>query len=454
MFVIIKVALLDTGIDEWLVNGSNEVNLPNIVKGNYTQHGTNCYLILKKYIKNKKVPIKSRCILTNKGSGLIKNLKSALNWCVENNIKIVNLSCGTTNFKDYENLRNLINEYYYKGIIFIVASSNTGLMSYPSSLSTVIGVKTLKEQNLDYCINKNIHTGVDILALSTHKIKIFDISFYTPKSNSYATPYITAKVVDILTMNKYLTINGIKNKLLNKKYFQYFKPDWISKGYIIGNIRKTKAQFYFKTTKNIEEADTLIFYNKQEILEKYYNKNCVYLCNNYIEWSFQYFFWQTKNIEKYIEKSFNTKNKIEVPIIEINFDIQEDLIFFLCQIKKLFENNGYNAYVVSNETDSVLYDLNFIPHKYFNNNNYKNKIKNFLYWEVYYKQIDIIILCCNRKNINIESDLQLNLFNTHKLNLQILFNNDIVNNFYNSLDENSIKSIYYNIINLIGDTNE
>lgn len=208
--MIVKVAILDTGIDDWLVNSSNEINIPNIVKGNSTQHGTNCYLILNKYIIDEKVSIKSICILNNDGSGLIENLKSALNLCLENNINVVNLSFGTINFKDYEKVRKVINEYYHKGIIFVASTSNEGFTSYPSSLSTVIGVQAKESNSIIKLEENNIHLGIDFIAPSIHKLNIFDLEIITLASNSYATPYITSKIVNLLNKNKNLTFNEIK----------------------------------------------------------------------------------------------------------------------------------------------------------------------------------------------------------------------------------------------------
>ena len=47
------------------------------------------------------------------------DLKSAFDWCLMNNISLVNLSFGTTHFKDKGIIRQLVNQYANKGLITV-----------------------------------------------------------------------------------------------------------------------------------------------------------------------------------------------------------------------------------------------------------------------------------------------------------------------------------------------
>jgi len=78
----LKIAVLDNGVDEKLLASCG---LPDIIqqnKGNISDeedlflHGTNCAMII--------------------GKGNVDDLKSAFDWCLMNNIRLVNLSFGTT----------------------------------------------------------------------------------------------------------------------------------------------------------------------------------------------------------------------------------------------------------------------------------------------------------------------------------------------------------------------
>lgn len=126
----------------------------------------------------------------------------------------------------------------------------------------------------------------------------------------------------------------------------------------------------------------------------------------------------------------------------------------MCELKAIFKNNDYNAYIISNQVDCILYDLNFILNKMFCNNKYTEKIRSFLFLETYFKNIDILIFCVNCVNVenkNIDTDLKITLSNSNKINLEILFDEKIITNTYNNLNKETVNDIYVNIIKLLGD---
>lgn len=96
------------------------------------QHGTFCALIFEKY--NSDCILNSVRILDKNGKGGVEKIEPALEWCYQNNIKIVNLSFGTTNFNECEKLKKLINKYVYNGMIIVAATANSGFVSYPASV--------------------------------------------------------------------------------------------------------------------------------------------------------------------------------------------------------------------------------------------------------------------------------------------------------------------------------
>ena len=115
-----------------------------------------------------------------------------MEWCFKNQISLVNLSLGTSDFKDCEKLRTLINKYAAKGMIIIAATANSGFVSYPASFTNVIGVATTGSPlgySKDY-----MQMGIDTVVPSEHTVKICDEEIKTLLSNSYAAPYASALI--------------------------------------------------------------------------------------------------------------------------------------------------------------------------------------------------------------------------------------------------------------------
>ena len=72
-----------------------------------------------------------QCLLirSNYGKDII-NLYDALDWCLKNNIFLVNLSFGTTHFKDFSEIQKTVNYFTNKGMLLICATSNDNLTTY------------------------------------------------------------------------------------------------------------------------------------------------------------------------------------------------------------------------------------------------------------------------------------------------------------------------------------
>ena len=147
-------------------------------------------------------------ILDKDGNGRIEKIEPAFEWCYQNNITIVNLSFGTTNFNEYEKLRNLVNKYVNNGLIIVAATANSGFVTYPASLTNVIGIATT-DSPLNY-FKDYMQMGIDSVVPSEHIVKICDIETITSLSNSYAAPYICALIANKLNNDKTLDIVKLK----------------------------------------------------------------------------------------------------------------------------------------------------------------------------------------------------------------------------------------------------
>lgn len=180
-------------------------------------HGTACAAIICKYAKE--ALISSVKILNERNKTTAAQLIMALEWCLKNNIGIVNLSLGSTDINEKENINSVINKAVDEGMIIVAASSNNGKITYPAAFSKVIGVKTLRQQYAGegYLYHYKPVDGVDISAPSVHKLVNYFGEDESSSCNSFAAPYITAQVYNILqeAHSAYSPIE-VKNMLFQK----------------------------------------------------------------------------------------------------------------------------------------------------------------------------------------------------------------------------------------------
>ncbi|RCX12213.1 subtilase family protein [Anaerobacterium chartisolvens] len=407
----VKIAVVDNGIDEALlkrqlnhrvyINHDGQCIFDNADMNKVSfMHGTTCALIIEKYLSD--FSISSVRILSENGSGLIEALYQALEWCLKNEIKVVNLSLGTKHFKDKALVRSLINRCANQGMCIIAATANSGYITYPASFSNVIGVAMEGNEHCEFIGNE--HIGIDVAAPSGHELNICGRKIISRQSNSYAAPYVTALIGKLLLEMGLHNIAEIKQALRTHSEYnmrllsEYYEPDWI--GTALVRIRKTKskANYYFNYVNGTisqvpDHADTIITDNLAELEEAgEYNKNIVYLGKENIEKNISgRFFWSPKKRLKQIFNCVGEKKELNIPVILCEFDESMDEMFLLTELRRNFNEDNYNIYTASLEADSILYDLEYIPRecleagdiKYFNS---------FIYWQTYYKQSDGIIL--------------------------------------------------------------
>ena len=160
---------------------------------------------------------------------------TALSWCLENKIDLINLSIGTTSLVDVSHLSFKINELVENGTVIVSASSNNNKMTFPASFDNVIGVKALKsklKQTGFIYVEKSIDR-IEVNCYVKNEIIEYNDKFYNIYcSNSYAAPFISAKICDFL-FNGCNSLEQIKdrlktnslpmdNKSIKKNYKKYF----------------------------------------------------------------------------------------------------------------------------------------------------------------------------------------------------------------------------------------
>lgn len=205
-----KIALLDVQVntrqfdlhDVDLLCVDNE---RHIIPGSYFKkndvlynHGTICAAIIRKYAP--KTPIVNIAILEQDSLTCdVEKLMAALKWCTENEIHMIHLSAGTTNILDYVKLSSIEYDVNMKNTILIAAQNNNSKYTMPASLPNVIGVrKNIHYTSEQYKVMYNTIDGINIEASGLHTLQNKDIIFDTQNCNSYAAPYITAKIYNLM----------------------------------------------------------------------------------------------------------------------------------------------------------------------------------------------------------------------------------------------------------------
>lgn len=403
-----RIAIIDNGINRDLIckekiqaqividennrciEDKNEIQITDF------QHGTFCALIVEKY--NSHCILDSVRILDKNGKGGIEKIEPALEWCYQHNIRVVNLSFGTTNFNECEKLKKLVNKYAYNGMIIVAATANSGFVSYPASFTNVIGVATIGSP-LSYS-KDYMQMGIDTVVPSEHMVKMFDEEIRTSLSNSYAAPYVCALIANRLNIDKALDIKKLKEYAREQSHTEMvggvYEPDWVYRAYITGRKKTSRADYYFETVSGEfneirEEVDTVIACSVADLESlDAKNKNVIYLGKEDIyNIDVHGFFWSRETRQQQILNNHYQGNSLEVPVVVLAIETAIDSFYILTELKRAFACDGYNAYTIEMEPECVLYGLEYMPEPVSDYEAWKTFIES----QVFYKQSDLVIWC-------------------------------------------------------------
>lgn len=401
-----QIAIIDNGITRKFIETDEIrskifVDDDNNCKEDYAgtqitdfQHGTFCALIVKKY--NSHCILNSIRILDKDGNGKIEKIEPALDWCYQNNIRVINLSFGTTNFNECDRLKRLVNKYVHKGLIIVAATANSGFISYPASFTNVIGVATTGIP-LNY-FKDYMQMGIDTVVPSEHIVKMCDEEIKTSLSNSYAAPYVSALIANRLNADNSLDIRKLKKYAKDQSHIKMvegiYEPDWIYKAYIMGRKKTSRAKYYFETVtgefNEIQDTvDTIIALSMTDLKKlDIKNKNLIYLGKEEIHnIDVQGFFWSRETRQRQIMNNHYHGNGLEVPVVILEIEAVIDSFYILAELRRVFASGGYNAYIIGMEPECVLYGLEYMPEPVGEDEVWKN----FIEGQVFYKQSDLVI---------------------------------------------------------------
>jgi len=212
----VRVALIDSGVDKThpkIIEASivyEESLLHSTV--DEAGHGTACANILLEVAPQ--IELVSIKVLDDNLKGECSDLIVALEWCLDNNIEIINLSLGCNQEVYKLKLFELLEKIYLNGIIVVVANSNDiKEKSYPAGFSSVITVTSHEKEN-EGMILSTPSLGIDFSAFAQgRKVAWKNHLNKIVSGNSFATPYITGRVACIKSKHPNLEPYEIKTIL-------------------------------------------------------------------------------------------------------------------------------------------------------------------------------------------------------------------------------------------------
>ena len=175
-------------------------------------HGTACAGII--HTLAPQAEIYSVRVLGSNMRGRAIQFAGGLDWAIENDIQVVNLSLSTSKEEYYGLFHDLADQAYFKNINVICAVSNYPETSYPSTYSSVIAVAAHEGHDpFTFYYNPSPPVefgapGIDLDVAWNNK------QYVNGTGNSFAAPHIAGIVALIRSKHPELTPFQIKTVLL------------------------------------------------------------------------------------------------------------------------------------------------------------------------------------------------------------------------------------------------
>jgi subtilisin family serine protease len=218
------VAVIDTGISsehpaiKGNYKGGANILSPYFGPQDYNGHGTHVAgIIAGRASELGIIGIAPRTFLyaikafNRKGSANLSDLLSAINWCIENKMQVVNMSFGMEKLS--ESLRQAIQIAHTKGIIMVAATGNQGFTSridYPARYPETIAVTSISQAGIISSFS-NMGKGVDIAAPGDKIPSAWlNKSKREMSGTSMAVPHVTGTVALLLYLNPHLNPEQIR----------------------------------------------------------------------------------------------------------------------------------------------------------------------------------------------------------------------------------------------------
>ena len=230
----IQVAIVDSGIDtshSGVRDVAGGVHIQISEKGEIlflddhadcAGHGTACAGIIRKKAPDAalySVRIFDESLIAD-GRALI----AAVQWCIDNEMDVVNLSLGTTDVTFKKSLQKVCRKAVDAGVILVAAESNDGRESYPAVFPEVIGVTGGAIYEPDGFYYRKDQRIECVARGDEQRVCWLNGKYIMTGGNSFAAPHITGIIAHLLEQHPICSVQDIR-LLLQKKVLNEISQD-------------------------------------------------------------------------------------------------------------------------------------------------------------------------------------------------------------------------------------
>ena len=177
-------------------------------------HGTACAGIIRKKAPDAalySVRIFDESLMAD-GRALI----TAIQWCIDNEMDVVNLSLGTTDVTFKKALQKVCRKAVDAGVILVAAESNDGGESYPAVFPEVIGVTGGAIYEVDGFYYRKDQRIECVARGDEQRVCWLNGKHIMTGGNSFAAPHITGIIVHLLEQHPKCSVQDIRLLLQEK----------------------------------------------------------------------------------------------------------------------------------------------------------------------------------------------------------------------------------------------
>ena len=220
----VRIAIVDSGID------ASHEDVGNVAGGVQIQiegevlflddhtdcagHGTACAGIIRKKAPDAalySVRIFNESLMAD-GRALI----AAIQWCIDNEMDVVNLSLGTTDVTFKKSLQEVCRKAVDAGVILVAAESNDGGESYPAVFPGVIGVTGGAIYEVDGFYYRKDQRIECVARGDEQRVCWLNGKHIMTGGNSFAAPHITGIIAHLLEQHPKCSVQDIRLLLQEK----------------------------------------------------------------------------------------------------------------------------------------------------------------------------------------------------------------------------------------------
>jgi hypothetical protein len=207
----ISIGLIDSGVDRSssIIDNKFIVDLfkDDSNNHNFLKHGTFCAHLIQRNAPHATIydlKVFDRTLVTSS-----RKIVNAITLCIENNIKLINLSLSVNDPNYYYEFKEICDEAFKKRMIIVASADNIGRVCLPAYLNNVIGVGIAQVDENDFLFKDE---PIQIYANGYLK--------YNENGDNHATSYATARmtgiIANILLDNPHIDYNYLISILKSK----------------------------------------------------------------------------------------------------------------------------------------------------------------------------------------------------------------------------------------------